>query len=725
MNVLTLERRITENIDINLDLETALIFFQEDCFMNNGRSHLSFQKLFCSTAAALTLFLSSAGFADEIRKPVSAADTKNVPLRILTRPGAVLYADSNGEKVLKDNLPVFSSYFVYTRPSGELLASGNGWYEVGSDDKGAVKGWIKGDDLFEWKQTMCLTFSHPDGRNPVLMFDEMDYLETLVNLPADKREASVSGFYTSIDEAAKNKKLLPQDFPILSMEPKMSVDNSAKFTLMPILDYKVIDFEGREARLLDILAVSSSSKDRVASDLRTNKDYVASATEASAKHAVKLENLKFDVVWVIDTTRSMGPYIKKVRESMINISKKIAGQENLKEKIAFGVWGYRDSATIEGLEYVTKNFTPTLQNVDDFVKTMEGVTETKVDSVVFDEDLFSGVNDAINNTAWRDNAARIMILVGDAPGHQAGHEWNVSGQTEETLRARANDANITVFSLHLNPPKAKKYNKVAAKQFKELSSNPGVDEKLYWAIGSNDLDTFAKASDEISGSIVKYLSNIVKNFKDSDAPVAPETTAAAAETPAPAPSANPGEDAIAKSLHAAAVTWLGNEVSVAPPRDIEAWVVDKDLSESTRQSLEVRLLLTKAQLDSVSTLLKEVIKAGETNVVSGEDFFTSLQAASAVVARDPDKIENATDIAGLGLVPDFLSNLPYKSRLMEMNSEVWESWGPDEQNDFLNNLESKIKAYASIHDDTSMWIPLNPGDDTDDYVAPILLDLMP
>ena len=213
------------------------------------------------------MFLSSAGYADEVRKPVSAADTKNVPLRILTRPGAALYADNNGEKVIKDNLPVFSSYFVYTRPSGELLASG---------------------------QTMCLTFSHPDGRNPVLMFDEMDYLETLVNLPADKREASVSGFYTSIDEAAKNKKLLPQDFPILSMEPKMSVDNSAKFTLMPILDYKVIDFEGREARLLDILAVSSSSKDRVASDLRTNKDYVASATEASAKHAVKLENLKFD-----------------------------------------------------------------------------------------------------------------------------------------------------------------------------------------------------------------------------------------------------------------------------------------------------------------------------------------------------------------------------------------------------------------------------------------------
>ena len=74
---------------------------------------------------------------------------------------------------------------------------------------------------------------------------------------------------------------------------------------------------------------------------------------------------------------------------------------------------------------------------------------------------------------------------------------------------------------------------------------------------------------------------------------------------------------------------------------------------------------------------------------------------------------------------DFLKGLPYKSRLMEMNNELWESWGPDEQNAFLSNLEAKINAYAAIHDDTSQWISLNEGDDPNDYVAPILLDLMP
>ena len=161
---------------------------------------------------------------------------------------------------------------------------------------------------------------------------------------------------------------------------------------------------------------------------------------------------------------------------------------------------------------------------------------------------------------------------------------------------------------------------------------------------------------------------MVKTFKTEGGEVA-----AVAETPAAeennAPANGPSADVISKSLHAAAVTWLGNEVSVEPPRDIEAWVIDKDLTESTRQSLEVRLLLTKAQLDSISSVLKSVIE--------------------------------------------------------EMNTEIWESWGPDEPNDFLNNLEAKRKAYAAIHDDTSMWIPLNPGDDANDYVAPILLDLMP
>lgn len=202
------------------------------------------------------------------------------------------------------------------------------------------------------------------------------------------------------------------------------------------------------------------------------------------------------------------------------------------------------------------------------------------------------------------------------------------------------------------------------------------------------------------------------------------TSQSASAAPAKKPDA-PTDEAIKQSVHAALVTWLGANANVEPPRDIEAWVVDKDLKESTRQSLDVNLLMTKTQLDSITTLLQSVLEAGETNQVSGEDFFTSLQAASAVAARDPDKLANAQSIGSSGLVPDFLNNLPYKSRLMEMNNELWESFGPDEQNAFLTSIESKINAYKAIHDDSSLWIPLNEGDDASDYVAAVSLELLP
>ena len=276
-----------------------------------------------------------------------------------------------------------------------------------------------------------------------------------------------------------------------------------------------------------------------------------------------------------------------------------------------------------------------------------------------------------------------------------------------------------MFAIHIKPQKTKKYNKIAAAQFKTLSSNPGVSESLYWDVAASDTEGFENIAALITERTLNYLANAESSFTGKQV----DTVSILKEEPADIK--GPSADVINQALHAAAVTWLGNEVNVVPPRDIEAWVSDKDLKDSTRQSLEVQLLLTKSQLDAISTLLKEVLVAGETNQVSGDDFFTSLQAASAVAARDPEKLAKAGNIAESGLVPDFLKNLPYKSRLMEMNNEVWESWGPDEQNAFLSNLESKIRAYGEIHDNTAKWISLNEGDDPDDFVAPIPLDLMP
>ncbi|MBQ9536301.1 MAG: VWA domain-containing protein [Desulfovibrionaceae bacterium] len=698
------------------------------------------RKLLCALLfCAVSLLIGPKLYAAQ-RSPVLIDDQSKLPLRILTRPGANLYQDNTGKTVLKTNIPTFSAYFVYTRPAGELLATGEGFYEVGTDDKGAVIGWLKADDVFEWKQTMCLTYTHPKGRHPVLLFDDEDVLKKIVTMPAPERVQKSTDFYAAIEQAAKEEKPLPKNFPISSIEPKIAVSLEKDFTLLPILEHEAIEIDDREARLLYIAAVNSTAKDRKTTDIRKDATFTQKVTSGIEQKANELKDIKFDVVWVVDTTRSMGVYINKAREVMREISQEIAKSPELNAKVAFGAWGYRDSAEIQGLEYVTHNFTPTLLPVEQFLQAMEGITETTVDSRVFDEDVFSGVNDAIYKTQWRDNAIRIIILVGDAPGHALGHKWNVSGLGEEQLRVLANDRHITFFALHLNHPKAKKYNKIAKRQFKALAQNPGNAKSMYWAITDVDLDAFAKCSKDIAESVILYAGEILKKAQDvtpKEGPKeAPKETAAVPQEEGGEMAALEGRDEedgqdnptradIRRSLQAASVTWLGNQTSVDAPKDIEAYVVDKDLIEPSHQSLEVRILLTKTQLDTLATLLKEVLVAGATNIVSGEDFFTSLQAASAVAARDPNMLANAKSLGDSGLIPGFLQGLPYKSQLMSMNNELWASWGPDEQDAFLNSLESKVKAYTSYHDDSARWIALNEGDDPADYVAPIPLELMP
>jgi len=137
------------------------------------------------------------------------------------------------------------------------------------------------------------------------------------------------------------------------------------------------------------------------------------------------------------------------------------------------------------------------------------------------------------------------------------------------------------------------------------------------------------------------------------------------------------------------------------------------------------LLINKRQLDSLKTILTEVMAAGRRGQIGGEDFFSALQATAATAARDPNQIKNAKTMAQTGLLPEFLKGLPYKSRLMDMSNELWGSWSVDEQDQFLNELEARIKAYQAIHDAPQGWVPLNKGDDPDEHVYPISLELLP
>jgi len=183
--------------------------------------------------------------------------------------------------------------------------------------------------------------------------------------------------------------------------------------------------------------------------------------------------------------------------------------------------------------------------------------------------------------------------------------------------------------------------------------------------------------------------------------------------------------AASRMFRAAMVEWIGSQTGAKAPRDIVAWVIDKDLENPDNPSLEVRILVNKRQLDSLATTIESILGAGLKAQVAGGDFFTSLQAATAMIARDPNMVKQAKRMADTGLVPEFLEGLPYQSQLMAITNELWSSWSADEQTEFINALSSKVEAYRDIHNSPEAWIPLNKGDDIDEWVHPLTLDLLP
>jgi len=677
------------------------------------------------TMFCLLMFLAPplAGQAPGVRQPVMVEGKTSLPLRVLTRPMSNLYqAADEKAAVVRGNLPAFTNFYVYTRPKGEASGTGVGWYEVGTDDKGKIAGWVKADDVFEWKQTMCLAYTNPHDRSPVLMFEKRQPLEKLIHQPAGERAAEVKKLYEVID--SKN---IPAGFPVLSMEPKLAVDIAKQFYLLPILDFQALEIDNRPSRLLELAAVTASGeKAREKSDIRVNQSFLGEAT-ATAEEAAKKkgENLVVDFVWVMDTTLSMGAYIEQTTELIKDVSQNImAANPEFDKRLRFGLWGYRDNAQeIQGIEYTTRNYTPELKSIQEFMGVMAEVKETRVDSIDFPEDVFSGVEDALYKTAWRPDSLKIMVLVGDAPGHEMGHKWNLTGKNAEALRTELSEKKISVFAVQVRPKGAKRHQAEAQDQFSSLALNRGLETPAYIDVQAEELVNFHRATEMIVVPAVKLISDASAGPKA----VGGEMAALMGEDTQEAATEKEKEfrTVVDNSLRAALVNWLGSAAEAQAPRDIVAWVVDKDLTDSNKASLEVRLLINKRQLDSLRTLLSGVIEAGRLGSVSGDDFFTSLKAASSIAVRDPDKLNQATSLANSGLIPEFLEGLPYQSRLMSMNNELWSSLSNDEQDNFINNLEANVKAYHSLHDAPEGWITLNEGDDADETVYPLPLELLP
>jgi hypothetical protein len=120
---------------------------------------------------------------------------------------------------------------------------------------------------------------------------------------------------------------------------------------------------------------------------------------------------RLDVVFVIDSTESMDPFIEEVRNRILHIMKEIESTE-IKPLVDFGIIVYGDHTSPK------TNPTRSFRLTSDHEKISVNVHSLPRISGGFDysEAVADGLKEAVD-MAWHNGSHRVIILVGDAPPH--------------------------------------------------------------------------------------------------------------------------------------------------------------------------------------------------------------------------------------------------------------------------------------------------------------------
>lgn len=601
--------------------------------------------------------------------------------KVITRPGAVLSPDPSMEKATP--LEGFKIFYVYQRHQNDQKI--DDWIQVGSNAQGKIEGWIPADKVIDWRHTMVGAFTNPAGRNRALFLKTEQDQRQLITDPQSGQKA----------EELRKAALAGNPGPVVALEPETFVDITHNFYLLPILEAQQIEREnGPPMRLLHVISAPSQT----------------AKVDASPAN---LRNFKASLVFVMDTTLSMEPYIQQTQNAVRSIVDSIKNTA-VKDNFRFGLVAYRDSLKDNPkLEYETKVYAkPDFnQPIDSINSAIASVHDASVSSKSFDEDAIAGIKTALDEIDWNSSAGRYLVLVTDAGAREANDPHSITGLGIEEIRQLAEAKGVAVFIVHLLTPAGKKNNdhQKATKQYKTLSQF-GTAGSLYFPVQGGTPEEFAKVIRTLSTSLLQQVANTTGR------PIAglnPENKKEDKET----------ENKIKVVSEAMRLAYIGKEEKTSIPDVVSSYTTDRDLADPMKKSLEVRVLLTRNQLSDLAQALQIILKTGLAGRTEPQTFFTQLRSAFAAAARDPSKIIQSQKIGAM--LGEYLQDLPYKSDIMNISERDWLAMGAIAQKTVLNNVESRLRLYQEYESQPDLWVHLGGITDPGEAVYPVPLEALP
>lgn len=358
---------------------------------------------------------------------------------------------SNGKK-----LPLYFCYYIFDKQDmdGETFMKGKTYYEVGDTSwKESIKGWVDAENCVYWPTKLGVRVIRPENseNRRILIFQSKEDLIRHLR-----------------GEDVKSIAATEYDY------------NYQPFMAWPTLLTENVKIGDRMYELDKIAVLAKVSKNTTLSVQHIEPSL---SKQDKEKQREILSGVKMlDVVFVIDSTKSMGPYILEAKKAAISVADKLRNCE-YQPDIMFGLVEYRDFVDQIGfpkdgsmLPYKVYS----LAKFDDFYRNIREVREAKISSDNYPEAVLEGLDAAIHRIGWRGKnlSERLIILIGDNSCKQRPVATNghVHQFTVDDIVAAANqkDKHIKIFSM-LAPNKSDADIEKHRSEFTQLAKNTGGD----------------------------------------------------------------------------------------------------------------------------------------------------------------------------------------------------------------------------------------------------------
>lgn len=605
--------------------------------------------------------------------------------RVVSHPGAKLYSDPSAGTVV-GSPRTFTSYYVYGR-EGDML-------RVGVSATGA-DGWLKLSESTNWPQAITMVFTDQMGRQPVLFLRDHEAILKLCS--ADSIKDTVAEYLELFSTPGAHK---PADLPVIATEPleKDGQVSQSDFYLLPVLDMDT-QFAEIGTQLLQVACIDPGVQK-------------ASRPSGIIEERKGSDGMTTGIVFVIDTTKSMKPYIDETREIVRAVYDKLQSSP-ARDKVAMAVVAFRSNVEKRpATEYntlVVSDFT-TVENRDSLETMLQKLEECQASTHDFDEDSLAGVKEAVDALSWDKIDAKTMFLITDAGPLDGSDPTSKTGMSPEGMADYLRKNNIFLTAVHIRTPLGKKDHEYAERAYRQLS------------LLSNNRSSYIPIDAPTPAEGAKRFESVARLIADTYCAIAEKQLAGGKLQKPKTQDVDKNASAEEQARHTAAaigyamqLKFVGDNRGTTAPQVVSAWIADADLT-SLEQNVNAApvpavypaVLLTKLQLSQLRKQLKLIITTAEEAFLQDSEnfnFYEQLMSAAAQMSRDPASFNKdpGVNLARKGVLPEVLDGLPYKSHVLNLTQEDWTDMSTGQQQEFIRRLKGLIRLYEEYDRDNVHW----------------------